>query len=882
MQDLMLMHVSELNDMNVQDTLWCWITCNKVKVLIGAVYRKDSRGNFMNNKLLNVIEKAAEMAKGNIIVCGDFNLPKINWQVNRSSEGINNMSSAFLQQIQDSSLKQVVTEPTRRRGGNIPSVLDLILVDVNAEIINLEHQMPLGKSDHDVLVWDYVINVKKVDGRPRFRHDFEEARFQNFRGDLENLNWNEMYELESVLVDRKWKIFKSTLKRLIDLYVPNKAVNSSQDEIPMWWNKEAGKSVKNKACAWKRYLANKTNQNYREYVKKRDQNSKILRRIKRNFEYFLGKNIKKKRKLFYKYANSKNKSKIPILKLKTNGNRQTETDEETSEVLNDYFHSTFNLETDKDLLYFSDFAKMFFMDEEVEPFNYRGPTSRNVIADIQIEVETVRKALRSLNPHKAMGPDGLHSRILIEVADQIAEPLTHIYNASIRSGICPSEWKCALVTAIFKKGDRQLPSNYRPISLTCQVCKILEKLIRDKIMLHMEKNNLICSQQHGFCKAKSCLTNLLETFEDWTLWDDNNISFDAAFLDFQKAFDSVPHCRLVYKLKKLGIQGNLLNWIEDFLSDRRQKVIVNGAESDWKNVTSGVPQGSVIGPLLFICYINDLPYILDDCLCKIFADDCKIYNKVGSQEDQDAMRRNLLHLLDWSDEYMLYFNVNKCKIMHFGRNNPKNSYSMKNQELQETDEEIDLGVVVNSDLTFTSHIDRSISKANQALGIVRRTFSYLSEELFRNIYLTYIRPHIEYCAQVWSPYLRGDIEKLEKFQRRATKLVPTLSELPYEERLARLQIPTLESRRSRGDLIEAFKILKGHENVDRDRFFQSRVYARELRGNNHMLQKQNVNKEKRKNVFSQRVVNEWNSLPNDVIEATSVNLFKKRLDLHRE
>ena len=238
-------------------------------------------------------------------------------------------------------------------------------------------------------------------------------------------------------------------------------------------------------------------------------------------------------------------------------------------------------------------------------------------------------------------------------------------------------------------------------------------------------------------------------------------------------------------------------------------------------------------------------------------------------------------MVEWSEEFMLYFNIEKCKVMHFGGSNPKMNYSMKDEVLHKSETERDLGVTINTNLSFATHINTQINKANQALGLVKRTFSYLSEDLFRNVYLTYIRPHLEYCVQAWSPFLQGDIEKLEKFQRRATKLVPSLSELPYEERIEKLQIPTLKERRIRGDMIETFKIIKGYENMNTEDFFQQRVYPGQLRGHNFMLQKHHSNKDKRKNTFSQRVVNKWNELPIEVIESSSVNIFKNRLDNHR-
>ena len=213
-----------------------------------------------------------------------------------------------------------------------------------------------------------------------------------------------------------------------------------------------------------------------------------------------------------------------------------------------------------------------------------------------------------------------------------------------------------MITAVHKKGNRSVASNYRPISLTSQIFKLLEKIIRNSIIDFLEENRPICQEQHGFRRGRSCLANLLETLEDWTKWDNDRADFDVIFLDFQKAFDYVPHGKLIYKLNKLGIQGSLLNWIEDFLSNRKQKVAVNGVKSGWKPVSSGVPQGSVIGPLLFVCFINYLPSVVIDSICKIFADDTKEYCKV-TPETTPKLQDNLNAVHSWSEDSLLHFNA---------------------------------------------------------------------------------------------------------------------------------------------------------------------------------------------------------------------------------
>ena len=360
---------------------------------------------------------------------------------------------------------------------------------------------------------------------------------------------------------------------------------------------------------------------------------------------------------------------------------------------------------------------------------------------------------------------------------------------------------------------------------------------------------------------------------------DKGYSVDVIFLDFQKAFDKVPKKRLLQKLSAYGIEGKVLCWIEDFLSDRRMRIMVRGEYSEWVDVISGVPQGSVLGPILFLIYVNDIPEMVN-CSIKMFADDTKLFRTVKSIDDCNILQNDLDTLSQWTNEWLLSFNIDKCKVMHIGKNNPKLEYTMRteneNKILIETREEKDLGVWITNDLKPEKQVIAASQRAMTVLRSVKRAFVRFDIETFSIIYTTYIRPHLEYCIQAWAPYYAKDILLLEKVQRRATKLVWGLKDLSYEERLERLKLFSLEERRLRGDLIQTFKLLTGKENVDYKILFNRST--NHLRGHSFKLSKSQCNKLCRRRFFSQRVIDIWNSLSEFIVSAPSTNTFKKRID----
>ena len=466
---------------------------------------------------------------------------------------------------------------------------------------------------------------------------------------------------------------------------------------------------------------------------------------------------------------------------------------------------------------------------------------------------------------------------LKELASTLCVPLAILFNKSLTSGEVPSMWKVGNITALHKKGNKNSAGNYRPISLTVIICKLMESIIKDCMVDHMMKHSLFCDAQHGFVPGRSCMTQLLLTMEIWNEFLDAGNPIDCIYLDFRKAFDTVPHQRLLSKLDAYGVSGNIKAWISDFLLNRRQRVIVDGVYSEWKDVKSGIPQGSVLGPTLFVLFINDLPDMIAST-AKIFADDTKLFRTVTSDHDYNTLQEDLYKLSEWATKWNMQFNYEKCKVLHLGNTNQRLSYKMDNIVLEQTSAEKDLGVVIDEKLNFTAHVSKAVNKASRMLGLIKTVIKCKDQTTIPTLFKSLVRPHLEYGNLIWCPRWKKDQLEVEKVQRRATKLIPSINHLPYQERLKKINLPSLHHRRRRGDMIQVFKIMKQVERINSNDFFQPS--NTNLRGHNYKIYKLKSATSLRQHSFSRRVINDWNSLPFDVVNCSTVNLFKNCLDKH--
>ena len=594
----------------------------------------------------------------------------------------------------------------------------------------------------------------------------------------------------------------------------------------------------------------------------------MIRSSKRRKLKEIGLSVKTNPKKFWAFIKSKSKCRqeIPNLivgKDATGKSITTTNNAEKANVMNNYFASVFVKEG----------ANIPIPNLQIDIGDVE------MCEDIVITEDEVYKKLCNLNVNKSPGPDGVHPKILKVLAPVISGFICTVFNESIQSGTLPESWKSAHISAIHKKGNKMSAENYRPISLTSVVCKILESIIRDKIMEYLVSNCLLSNKQFGFIPKRSAVLQLLKVFDDISDKIDKGLQVDVIYTDLSKAFDTVPHRCLLHKLSKYGISPVLLKWVEGFLCNRVQSVVIGGDKSGWSDVLSGVPQGSVLGPLLFIIYINDIVENLNSDVF-LYADDAKIYTTVNHSFD---LQKDLSGIAAWIEKWRLFLNILKCKVLHINKKDGASccSYFIDGSDgrtiLVDSVCEKDLGIYIDDKLSFDCHISEVVNKANKILGLIKRNFKYMGNTTFILLYKSLVRSHLEYGQSVWSPYLLKHIDLIEGVQRRATKLIHNLKNLPYSERLKRLNLPTLVYRRARGDMIETYKIMHGVYDEVCCPGLQRVLYS-STRGHNFKLYKKFSRRNIRKHFFTLRIVDTWNSLPEDVVNAPSVNSFKNRLD----
>ena len=399
----------------------------------------------------------------------------------------------------------------------------------------------------------------------------------------------------------------------------------------------------------------------------------------------------------------------------------------------------------------------------------------------------------------------------------------------------------------------------------------MELLIKHDLLKYLIDNDILTPEQFGFCPNRSVSDQLLTCLNDWTKSYDKGIATDCVYLDMSKAFDTVDHVLLLKKLYNMGIKGDLLSWIQSYLSNRRQRVFVNNSYSSWSPVTSGVPQGSVLGPVLFLAFVNDIPSVIKNCTIKLYADDIKLYLNITCDDDVLKLQQDLNAVSIWCDKNRLKLNVKKCVVLRIGNDKTSGTYFLTSLKLETVSEFNDLGVIIDKNLTFSSHCARASSKAMRIVGMLRRCFITRDKNVLLRAYNCYVRPILEYCSSVIAPFWKKDVKLLEKPLRKVTKIIVGVkSNMSYEDRLQHLRIPSVVTRRLIADLSLVHKIVHKQSFLKFSNFFEKPDCDLTRKNNDYKLKVNKRKTSRRENSFALRVVNEWNKLDNVIVKS---NLF---------
>ena len=853
-------------------------------LFVGAYYRSPTYNT--PNESLDGLETALQQvssltgnSKATVVLAGDFNCRDICWETNSTLPGspIPSVCEKLLRISADSGLAQMQREPTRQT-----SLLDLFFTS-NESLMSSIDTIPgiSTENEHEAIVVDTTLRAQRTKASPHKIHQWSKAQWPTIKEETATFSTHFCAESLAKPVDEQWDLIENHISTMLEKYVPTKMSKERVDQP--WLTTDLKRRCHKKQRMynkWKKLKArNKPCATAREAYKKhqRDTNHLLQKTRMRYINNILNEGLEEKsNRPFWRYIKSQRTEAFRVAPLKERGQVHSNSSKKAS-ILAQQFRSVFTVDDDAS-------ASTFLHGPSLPP-----------IPDVSFNEQGIKKLLKGVDPRKASGPDQIPCHMLQELHEELAPVFTALFRNSYQSGSLPAVWKAAWISPIFKKGDKCEASNYRPVSLTCVACKLLEHVLCSHIRNHLDRHNALSPYQHGFRKKLSCESQLLVTTHDLLSRLDHKDEVDVGILDFSKAFDVVPHQRLMRKLRLYGIEGKTSGWISEFLLGRTQSVLVDGVRShsrsrtDGDPVLSGVPQGTVMGPLLFLLYINDLPSVLSPSTsCRLFADDCLIYRSIHSLEDKVILQRDLDSLFEWGKIWGLQFNVSKCNILHLARQikKPVRFYTLDGEIISSVSEAKYLGVTLSNNYGSRSsqwkpHILDTISRANQRLGFLRRNLRGSPYRLRETAYVTLVRSSLEYCGAIWDPSGKEEIDSLEVIQRRAARWARGAHGIISITALLRdLGWLSLADRRRNQRLCIFYKILHGDLDIPPDSIDITRHTGRTTRGS-HQWKLNRISAGDRHSPLWKatviRTIPEWNSLSSGTVAADSLVTFKSRL-----
>lgn len=724
---------SFLTQIERHESLALKLSCFGRSFLVIAVYRAPNSPPQFLRELSDFMN---DFHHDRILLIGDLNLPSINWD----KPFLNPDHAAHEEHIFNimlrHDLQQVVRQPTRVHGCT-SSLLDLIFV--SRSISDYHVSIEQGISDHDLVYCSFPVHIvcKKPVAKVCYVKDFSRAKDESV---LDYLDFC-LSSFRGSNADELWNKFKTLCTHCLENFVPNKIIKSRK--ASPWITREV-LQLKRKVKRLKRGGASR-------FIIQSFQISlnAAVRSAKRHyFEYRLPNFIRTSPEKFWNHLCQKKK---PIDRIMHDGKPLTDKNDIATQF-NRYFHSV-------------------FANASGEHYSFETPST---MPSITISRPGIVELLLNLKTKASPGPDKIPNAFLRRYAEKLSEFLVVIFCASLSSAVIPSEWKTARVVPVLKKGDASLISNYRPISLTSTCCKLLEHIIAKYIIGFLDDNNILSNVQHGFRKGFSTVTQLTSVVHSFASVLDKSGQADIIFMDFSKAFDLVSHSKLIDKLKQVGLPNFIVNWVSAYLSNRQQFVSIDDHYSNSLPVSSGVPQGSVLGPLLFLIYVNDIVKVVTHPVqIRLFADDCVLFNVITCREDQLLLNLNLKNILDWCNQWDMKLNAQKTVFMRLTKK--KNSllypYALPSFPLSEVTEYKYLGVTITNNLSWNKHIGNVCASGFRKLCVLKHKLKHAPADLKFLAYSSLIRPKLEYACIVWDPFTKTNIQALEMIQRKAIRFI---------------------------------------------------------------------------------------------------------------
>ena len=803
-----------------------------------SVYRPPDASVKCTKVLCDKLQR--EIENITYFMTGDFNISNIDWE-NMTCNSL--IAQKFLTFCLKIGAHQCVNLPTREE-----KLLDLVLVPDRTLVVSVEIMEPFSTSDHCAIMSILNFSIKPI-AKYLPKPCYAKADYELINCYLKTLEWDKIFK-NCENTEHYWSAFRCIIDLLITNFVPMTRIFNKK---PLWFYIRLRRLQRVKQKKYRDYCKNRTDQTlykYKQSAKYYKQQFDLSK--KRHETKLFAKSFNKKK--FYNYVKSNSKSVSSIPPIKVNCDTVTNDNQEKAD------------------LFSKEFASYFTKDDGSKP---------NCDYDVINEIEQfscctqdIIKAVHKLACKSTLDPQNYSMTFVKKIIANIAYPLNCIYNMSLKDGSVPQDWKTAFVCPLLKKGDPQKCCNYRSVSLVSVFSKIIESIVKDQMLAHLDRNDLLSKHQHGFVPGKSIVTNLLHCLDDWTRDYDNGFQTDIIYLDYAKCFNSVSHPKLIHKLKEMGFVKLCEKWFTSFMLNRLQLVRIQDCFSSPVEISSGLPEGTVIGPVMFICYSLDLYGVVKNSVISAYADDSKLYKPIKSEPDTRLLQNDIDSIKLWSDTWQLKLNVSKTKLLTIGKKKFESKYLLGAEIIERVNKMRDLGIVIQTNLCFTDQCSNIIKKAHHVIRHIFRTFKLHDKEFYVHLYKTYVRPIVESSSQLWSPQFKFNIDRIEKIQRYFTRRMPGLENKSYLERLQLLGLETLEHRRICADLSLFYKIINKKVQLDSNSYCLKQNY----RGNSFNLATLSFKTERRRNFYLMRIVIHWNKLNNTVILSSNIRDFKNKLE----